>query len=308
MTGPGMVLGSPQFVAPERARDGVSDAAYRPVVAGRDPLRGGRGAVPVRPGQRDGDVERAGHRAARPGAPGRPAGARAGRPATSRAGSTLTAAETEPLRHAALAASPPDWARTAALRRTGRGDPPRRTGHGSPPSVGPQAPRRDIRAAGDADRAGRRQRPRRAAGIGRRRQPAFGVGSRQRHRRRSRAAGIGARLERVRPTGDPTVAGGGGAPPSAGIALGRGGRRGHRSLAASGGAGQPARRSDPAVRLGRRGADPPGRRPSLRAPRRPRHPGGGGVPPPSERSACAGWTWYDDPTGFRIAAPVGWLH
>ncbi|MEU8376182.1 serine/threonine-protein kinase [Micromonospora sp. NPDC048894] len=32
-------------------------------------------------------------------------------------------------------------------------------------------------------------------------------------------------------------------------------------------------------------------------------------PPAGERFGLVpGWTWYEDPTGFRIAAPAGWLH
>ena len=112
-----MVLGSPQFVAPERARDGVSDPAYRPVVAGRDALRGGRGPVAVRPGERDGDAERAGHRAARPDAPGRPAAPRAHRPAAARPRRRLTAAEAEPLLRSAAAShdEPAGPARSSAV-------------------------------------------------------------------------------------------------------------------------------------------------------------------------------------------------
>ena len=50
VTGPGLVVGSPQYVSPERARDGASTRGVRPVVVRRDPVRGRRGALAVSPG------------------------------------------------------------------------------------------------------------------------------------------------------------------------------------------------------------------------------------------------------------------
>ena len=41
--------GSPRYIAPERARNGVATPGVRPVVAGRDAVRGGRGPRAVRP-------------------------------------------------------------------------------------------------------------------------------------------------------------------------------------------------------------------------------------------------------------------
>ena len=81
VTRTGLVLGSPAYIAPERARDGTAGPGGRPVVAGRDAVRGGRGAVAVRPAVRDRHAGRAGHRAAAAAAERRAAEAGAQRPA-----------------------------------------------------------------------------------------------------------------------------------------------------------------------------------------------------------------------------------
>ena len=67
MTRPGMVFGSPQYVAPERAAEGVSTVAADLWSLGRHPVRRRGGPVAVRPQHRDGHPERAGRRPAGPG-------------------------------------------------------------------------------------------------------------------------------------------------------------------------------------------------------------------------------------------------
>ena len=59
VTRSGVILGSAQYISPERARDGVVRPGVGHVVARRDPVRRGRGPVPVRPGHLDGDADRA---------------------------------------------------------------------------------------------------------------------------------------------------------------------------------------------------------------------------------------------------------
>ena len=76
LTTPGMVLGSPHFISPERAMGAGVRPAQRPVLARRDALHGGRGRPAVRQGRPDRDHARRGRGARRPppqrGRPARP--------------------------------------------------------------------------------------------------------------------------------------------------------------------------------------------------------------------------------------------
>ena len=71
LTQPGMVLGSPHFISPERAIGAAFGPPQRPVLAGRHALHRGRGPTAVRPGRpvRDDACHR--RRPTRAGDPGR---------------------------------------------------------------------------------------------------------------------------------------------------------------------------------------------------------------------------------------------
>ncbi|MEU1605170.1 protein kinase [Micromonospora matsumotoense] len=271
MTGPGMVLGSPQFVAPERARDGVSDprtdlwslgATLYAAVEGQSPYARASAmatlsALATEPPD---PVRRAG--------PLRPVleGLLRREP-----GRRLTAAETESLLHAALAATPAG------------------PGTDSPPSAGPQAP------GATSDRPATPTGPASVSAPPAAGPPTFGppagegpadggapplpaAGARRRPRRIAlvAAAVAGTLLAGVGTT----------------LAL----RDGATTPSSpGGGAGNPVAR--PAA-FPCAAPAPADATPVRSAP-----------PPRGERFGLVpGWTWYEDPTGFRIAAPAGWLH
>ena len=81
LTQTGIILGSPALHLAGAGRDRRLHAGVRPLVAGRDAVRGGRGPRAVHPRDDAGDAGRAGHREARPGPAGRAAQAGAQRPA-----------------------------------------------------------------------------------------------------------------------------------------------------------------------------------------------------------------------------------
>ncbi|WFE93772.1 serine/threonine-protein kinase [Micromonospora sp. WMMD987] len=229
MTGPGMVLGSPQFVAPERARDGVSDprtdlwslgATLYAAVEGRSPYA------------RSSAMATLSALATEPPDPTRRAGQL--RPVLDGLlrrdpDRRLTAAEAEPLLRAALAATSVPPGDPAQRRR----EPARDT------TVAPAGVRRHRRIALVAVAV--------AAAL---------------------LAGAGTTL---------ALRADGSTPPSPGA-----------------GAGDPVARpaAFPCA------APAPANATPVRS-----------APPPSgERFGLVpGWTWYEDPAGFRIAAPAGWL-
>ncbi|RZU76947.1 serine/threonine protein kinase [Micromonospora kangleipakensis] len=230
MTGPGLVLGSPQFVAPERARDGISDprtdlwslgATLYAAVEGQSPYARGSAMATLSALATDppDPIRRAG--------PLRPAleGLLQREPWR-----RLTAAEVEPLLRAAA---------------TTPGEPPGAT-------EGADAARRT------ADRPGP---PRPAV-----------------RRRRQRWAALGAAVALLAAAGTVLALGGpDDRPPAPGV-----------------GGGSPAAR--PAA-FACAAPPPAGATPVRSAPA-----------PTGERfGLIPDWTWYVDPSGFRIAAPVNWL-
>ncbi|WP_433649912.1 protein kinase domain-containing protein [Micromonospora zamorensis] len=253
MTGPGTVLGSPQFVAPERAREGVSDprtdlwslgATLYATVEGQSPYA------------RSSAMATLSALATEPPDPMRRAGPL--RPVLigllqRDPWRRLTAAEAEPLLRQAAAepdqpAAPAMSSAVAALRSAGR-----------------------TRSPAPVDRAGAPDHPPTSAGP-----PA----SRPRRRRRHLIALGGAATALL-------VAGG--------VTVGLVYRNDERTPpSGSGGGASSARPAAFAC------ATPP--------PPPPTSTPVASVAPPTEARYRLrdGWTWHDDPTGFRIAAPVGW--
>ncbi|MGS2615375.1 serine/threonine-protein kinase [Micromonospora sp. LZ34] len=254
MTGPGMVLGSPQFVAPERARDGISDprtdlwslgATLYAAVEGRapyarpnamatlsalateppDPMR--RVLRPVLTGLLQRDPWR-----------------------------RLTAVEAEPLLRAAAA----DLDRPA-----------------TPPSPAtPPQPAADVPGAAHGDR--------RAPAAAR----ADPTGRRAGASRRARAARR-ARLRRLVAVGAVAAL-----LATAGVALSLAGRT-DEPLTAPSGSGATAGPRPAAFACA--AAPPSGASPVPSVPA-----------PAGAYRLVANWTWHVDPAGYRIAAPVAWLH
>jgi tRNA A-37 threonylcarbamoyl transferase component Bud32 len=251
MTGPGTILGSPQFVAPERAREGISNprtdlwslgATLYATVEGKSPYA--RSSAMATLSALATDPPDAMHRAG----PLRPVltGLLQRDPWR-----RLTAAEAEPLLRAAAdeaRPSEPVRARSAAVaavqgaaRVAGR-----------PPAVA--APDRPD-APGDPSAP-----------------PA---------RRRRRLLAVGAALAVTAVLA------------AAGVALALTNRDDARTPpSGSGGGATTARPAAFAC------ATPPSAATPVAS-----------IPPPvgARYRLRSGWTWYDDPTGFRIAAPVGWL-
>ncbi|WP_432898540.1 protein kinase domain-containing protein [Micromonospora matsumotoense] len=291
MTGPGMVLGSPQFVAPERARDGVSDprtdlwslgATLYAAVEGQSPYARASAmatlsALATEPPD---PVRRAG--------PLRPVleGLLRREP-----GRRLTAAETESLLHAALAATPAG---------PGTGSPPSAgPATGSPPFVGPQAPgatsERPATPTGPASVSAPPPAGQPAFGASPAGQPAFGASAGEGPADGGTpplpAAGARRRWRRIALV----------AAAVAGTLLAGVGT----TLALRDGATMP---SSPGVGAGNPVARPAAFPCAAPAPAD-AIPVRSAPPPRGERFGLVpGWTWYEDPTGFRIAAPAGWLH
>ncbi|MEU1643343.1 serine/threonine protein kinase [Micromonospora zamorensis] len=253
MTGPGTVLGSPQFVAPERAREGVSDprtdlwslgATLYATVEGQSPYA------------RSSAMATLSALATEPPDPMRRAGPL--RPVLlgllqRDPWRRLTAAEAEPLLRQAAAepdqpATPPMSSAVAALRSASR-----------------------TRSPAPADTAGAPDHPPTSAG-----RPA----SRPRRRRRRLIALGGAATALL-------VAGG--------VTVGLVYRNDERTPPSGSGGGTSSAR--PAAFACATPPPPP-----------PTSTPVASVAPPTEARYRLrdGWTWHDDPTGFRIAAPVGW--
>ncbi|GGL94516.1 hypothetical protein GCM10012279_09930 [Micromonospora yangpuensis] len=254
MTGPGMVLGSPQYVAPERARTGASDprsdlwslgATLYAAVEGRSPYARASAMAtlsalavePPDPPHRAGPLEPV------------LAGLLRRDPAR-----RLNAAEVEPM-----------------LRAVADGEP---ASPGPPPS-GPPAPTSEPAWAA---RSGTPVEPRWAADD---RTAGTTVSNPTPARRRATVAVVAAVV---------LLAGAGGA-----VALSR---AGNGPAGPDPVAGPPPTATAPAAPTAFACAGPP---PAGATPVRP-------IPPPDgELALIAGWTWHLDPTGFRIAVPVGWL-
>ncbi|WBB67531.1 serine/threonine-protein kinase [Micromonospora sp. WMMD812] len=283
MTGPGMVLGSPQFVAPERARDGVSDvrtdlwslgATLYAAVEGQapyarsnamatltalatelpDPMRRAGALRPVLTGLLQRDPWR-----------------------------RLTAAEAEPLLSAATGPPTSDPPRHAGAPHPAPAAQPARApepgtahGAGTPPEPARTADAaRSVDTPGTAvaggadDPATGPVRPRHSAGP-------------RRHGRRQRLAIAGMALAVTLLAAAGTVA----------AVAAR--SRAESPQAGSGGADTSTRPAAFACAT----PPPPAASPVASVP-----------PPPGARfRLVSGWTWYTHPTGFRIAAPVAWLH
>ncbi|MEU1590365.1 protein kinase [Micromonospora sp. NPDC005710] len=251
MTGPGTVLGSPQFVAPERAREGVSDARTDLWSLGATLYATVEGQSPY---ARSSAMATLSALATEPPDPMR----RAGPLGPVLTGllqrdpwRRLTAAEAEPLLRSAAAshdepAGSTPSAAVAAVRGTGR-------------AVAP----RPVEPAGPAgDPATPSSRPPRTGSSRRRRLIALGGAA------TALLVAGGVTLALVNQHGDPT-------PPS-----GSGGGAPTPRPAAFACASTPPPTATPVV----------------------------SVTPPADvkYGLREGWTWYDDPTGFRIAVPVGW--
>ncbi|MEU8301379.1 protein kinase [Micromonospora sp. NPDC048909] len=317
MTGPGMVLGSPQFVAPERARDGVSDprtdlwslgATLYATVEGKSPYARSSAMAtltalatdPPDPMRRAGPL-----RPALTGLLQRDPWRR------------LTAAEAEPLLRAAASgpdaatlgptAPPPGFGLPPPDLSSGRkgGTPP--PGFGLP-SPGHQPEHRDEPPAARSRPAA----PDAADGQ---------VGG------DPTLAGAPAGEDAPSAQGRPEVAAGSvvvGVPGRPERAQGRRGRGRRRRLAVTGAglvlvllaaAGTAVAlnaRGEPQRRPSGSGGGDSSTRPATFACATPPPPAAHPVPsvPPPEGARfrlVPGWTWYTDPTGFRIAAPVTWL-
>ncbi|WP_436837344.1 protein kinase domain-containing protein [Micromonospora matsumotoense] len=299
MTGPGMVLGSPQFVAPERARDGVSDsrtdlwslgATLYAAVEGRSPYA------------RSSAMATLSALATEPPDPVRRAGPL--RPALEgllrrEPGRRPTVAETEALLRAALTAPPtgPDPVSpppTGTLSRPGVGpgtvSPPTAgaqafgvtpdrsgaptwpTGVGTSPTFGPSAFGQSVSGPSSSGASG-------GAGPADGDTPPLPVGGARRRRRRIALVAVAVAGTLLAGVGTTIALRDGATAPSS----------------PGGGAGDPVAR--PAA-FPCAAPAPADATPVRSAP-----------PPTGERFGLVpGWTWYQDPAGFRIAAPAGWLH
>ncbi|QGN50768.1 serine/threonine-protein kinase [Micromonospora sp. WMMD558] len=269
MTGPGMVLGSPQFVAPERARDGISDPRTDLWSLGATLYAAVEGQSPY---ARPTAMATLSALATEPPDPMRRAGPL--RPLLTGLlqrdpWRRLTAAEAEPLLRAAAA------------------DHDRPVGPTLPPGAGATAGRPSSAEAGPppappADPMSTRHRP---AGAGQAAAPAGGPtagqapGRRPRSFRRRRpwiAVGAVFLVLTALGVGRALVGGDGGRPePGAG----------------SGGGVAPERPAAFAC-----AAPPPAATPVPSVP-----------PPTGALRLVRGWTWHVDPGGWRIATPVAWL-
>ncbi|MEH0822594.1 MULTISPECIES: serine/threonine-protein kinase [unclassified Micromonospora] len=275
MTGPGQVFGSPQFVAPERARDGVSDPRTDLWSLGATLYAAVEGRAPY---ARSSAMATLSALATEPPDPVRRAGPL--RPVLEGLlqrdpWRRLTALEVESLLRAALAAA--DTGLPVAGRRPDvvdrpAADPARpsmggpadvRAGGGDRPSMGGRAPT-DLRPwSPTALVAG--------AAV-----PVAPPGAARRRRWGLVAAAVASAL----------LVG-------AGIAAALRGDDDRAARAPGGGGGATAARpaAFPCATPAPADATPV---PS--------------VPPPAgEPALVPGWTWYEDPTGFRIAAPARWL-
>ncbi|MGN9775874.1 protein kinase domain-containing protein [Micromonospora sp. H33] len=310
MTGPGMVLGSPQFVAPERARDGISDprtdmwslgATLYAAVEGRSPYArtSAMATLSALATEPPGPMRRAG--------PLRPllTGLLQRDPWR-----RLTAAEAEPLLHAAAADHDRPVGPTTPPGAGGRSGPP-----GPASSAGSGPPRTapaDLTSTPDRPTAAGPAGPAADGDAG----PVVGSAGAgvEGHARRAAAAG-----STPAPAGRTPVRRGGAPAGSPGRSAMRTRRR--RSWTAVGsaflvltalGIGRAlltgdGDRPDPGAGSGG-GAAP--ERPAAFACAAP-PPGAApvpSVPPPTGALRLVrGWTWHVDPEGWRIAAPVGWL-
>jgi tRNA A-37 threonylcarbamoyl transferase component Bud32 len=255
MTGPGLVLGSPQFVAPERARDGVSDPRTDLWSLGATLYAAVEGQSPY---ARPNAMATLSALASEPPAPMRRAGPL--RPALDgllqrEPARRLTAAEVEPLLRAV---ADPAGGGPATGRRTERD------------RAAPEPP--------DGDRPGdRRNGDRPAVGTRKGVPPAAGRSGTVAVRRRWWVA-LGAAVALLA---------------AGGTALALRGPDTPRSAPGAGG-GSPSAR--PAA-FACAGSPPAAATPVRSAPA-----------PAGERfGLIPDWTWYVDPAGFRIAAPVNWL-
>ncbi|MFC0504789.1 serine/threonine protein kinase [Micromonospora costi] len=261
MTGPGMILGSPHFVAPERARDGVSDPRTDLWSLGATLYAAVEGQPPY---ARDSAMATLTALATEPPNPMRRAGPL--RPALTGLlqrdpWRRLTAVEAEPLLRAAAAGAdgspmpdPPAAAKGGGTRRAATAE--RDGAPAGPDDPRPAAGRRPV-SRGPAG-------ARRATGGGRRRLTAL----------------VGTTTALV------LVA-------TVGVAAALAARNKPPPPSGSGGGAAPTR----PVAFACAAAPPPVATPVA------------SVPPPrgARFSLVDGWTWYTDPTGFRIAAPVAWL-
>ncbi|MFI7523264.1 protein kinase [Micromonospora globbae] len=252
MTGPGMILGSPHFVAPERARDGISDPRTDLWSLGATLYAAVEGQPPY---ARDSAMATLSALATDPPDPMRRAGPL--RPVLTGLlqrdpWRRLTAVEAEPLLRRAATATP-------APTRPAAPDPTR------PPAPGPTR-----RAAPDpAGPAAERAAPAGRSGTRARRGQRVAVGV---------AAAATALLAAV------------------GTGLAMAARdRSEREPSGTGAGIGPTR---PAAAFACVAAPPAAASPVPSVP-----------PPPGARFRLVpGWTWYTDPTGFQIAAPIAWLH
>ncbi|MFF5179985.1 serine/threonine-protein kinase [Micromonospora sp. NPDC000316] len=253
MTGPGMVFGSPQFVAPERAREGVSDPRTDLWSLGATLYAAVEGRAPY---ARSSAMATLSALAVEPPDPMRRAGPL--RPALTGLlqrdpWRRLTAAEVAPLLRAAAAdhdqpTEPPRSAAVAALRDAGRSASPAWVDHRDqadeppPPSARPAARR------------------------GGRRGQVIALGGVFTATVLLIAGGVTAALVNLHGERTPPSGSGGGATATRPVAFAC--------------ATPPPPAAIPVPSVSR--------------------------PADSRYRLRDGWTWYDDPAGFRIAAPVGW--